>query len=172
MSKPITPITRLNKFFTQADYDLEIRMAREFLEGDINATIILYRINRELTQSDSVYGEASKDGIMFYPPIELKVMPTLASPENKAYNKNGTLNYLQDGQLSFVIYEAQLTELAIELTYGDYVGYGVTESEIRYYTIVNTGIKTYNNKNTIMGYKGAARKVICAPIDSTEFNAI
>jgi hypothetical protein len=46
-------------------------MGREAIEGDGNFTVILYQVDRELTEYDSVYGEASKDGIRYSPPVEL-----------------------------------------------------------------------------------------------------
>jgi hypothetical protein len=168
----IIPITRINKFFSGEDFDLEISMGREAIEGDGNFTVILFRVNREMSESDDLYGEAVKDGIRYYPPVELKVMPTLSTPENKTYNKNGGLRYLQDGNLTFGIYDAQLSELDTEISYGDYIGYAVTETEIRYYSVVNDGIKNYDNKHTIMGYKGAFRTIVCANVDASEFRGL
>jgi hypothetical protein len=171
-NKKITPITRINKFFSEEDFNLEISMGREAIEGDGNFTLILYRVDRQLTESDNVYGEASKDGIRFLPPVELKVIPLMAEPENTSYEKNGNLRYLQDGKLSFGIYDSQLTELKVSLSYGDYIGYPVTETEIRYFSVVNDGIKNFDNKHTIMGYKGAFRSVDCAPVDASEFRGV
>ena len=168
----ITPITRINKFFSEEDFNLEISMGREAIEGDGNFTLILYRVDRQLTESDNVYGEASKDGIRFLPPVELKVIPILEEPANESYNKNGSLRYIQDGKLNFGIYESQLTELKVSLSYGDYIGYPVTETEIRYFSVVNDGIKNFDNKHTIMGYKGAFRSVSCAPVDASEFRGM
>lgn len=166
------PITRMNKWFSQEDFNLEISMGREAIEGDGNFTVILFRVDRENTESDNLYGEASKDGIRFFPPVELKVHPTIALPENKAYNPNGTLKYLQDGQLSFGIYEAQLIELDTDISYGDYIGYPISENEIRYYSVVNDGDKNYDNRHTIMGYKHAFRTIVCANVDSNEFSGL
>jgi len=171
-NKKLIPITRINRFFSEEDFFLEINMGREAIEGDGNFTVILYRIDRELSEYDSLYGEATKDGIRYLPPLELKVIPIIAEPENKAYNPNGGLRYLQDGQLTFGIYDAQLTELKAELSFGDYIGYSVTEDDIRYFSVVNDGIKNYDNKHTIMGYKGAFRTIVCAAIDGSEFSAI
>lgn len=165
-----TPINRINKFFSNEDFDLEIQFGREAIEGDGNFTIILYRIDRETTASDDIYNEAAKDQIRFLPPVELRVVPMMAKPENKAYNANsGSLRYLQDGQFTFGIYDAQLAELDVELSYGDYIGYPVTETEIRYFSVVNDGKKNYDNPHTIMGYKGAFRTVVSASIDENEF---
>jgi hypothetical protein len=168
----ITPITRINKFFSEEDFNLEISMGREAIEGDGNFTIILYRVDREMTEYDTLYGEASKDGIKYFPPVELKVIPIMAEAENKSYNSNGSLRYLQDGQLTFGIYDMQLSELDTDISYGDYIGFPVTETEIRYFSVVNDGRKNYDNKHTIMGYKGAFRTVICASVDSSEFRGV
>lgn len=169
MSKSTVPITRINKFFSEEDFNLEISMGREAIEGDGNFTVILYRVDREMTEYDNVYGEATADGIRYFPPVELKVIPIMSEPENKSYNGNGSLRYLQDGQLTFGIYDAQLTELKTEISYGDYIAYPVTETDIRYFSVVNDGVKNYDNKHTIMGYKGAFRTVVCATIENNEF---
>jgi hypothetical protein len=169
-NKKVTPITRINKWFSSEDFDLEISMGREAIEGDQNFTIILYRVNRVESEYDELYGEATKGGIRFYPPLELKVIPIMSEPENKTYNPNGTLHNLQDGQFTFGIYDQQLQELDTEISLGDYIGYPVSETEVRYFSVVNSGIKNYDNRHTIMGYKGAFRTVLCANVDDSEFN--
>lgn len=167
------PITRINKFFGHEDFRLEIEMGREAIEGDGNFMVILYRVDREQTASDDLYGEAGKDDIRYFPPIELRVIPIMATPDNKTYNQSaGSLRYLQDGQFTFGIYEEQLGEFDTDISFGDYIGYPVTETEIRYFVVVNDGRKNYDNKHTIMGYKGAFRTVICAPTDPSEFRAV
>ena len=172
MSNNRVPITRINKFFSGEDFELEISMGREAIEGDGNFTVILYRVDRDMTQYDDLYTEATKDGVRFFAPIELKVVPTMNEPENKAYNSDGSARYLQDGQLTFGIYDAQLTEQGIDITYGDYIGYPVTETDIRYFSVSNDGKKNYDNKHTIMGWKGAFRSITCAPVDASEFRGI
>ena len=172
MNNPkLTPITRINRFFSSTDYELEVSMGREAVEGDGNFTIILYKVDRTNSQFDNLYGEAVADGIRFYPPIELKVIPLIGNPENKTYNKDGTARYIQDGPLSFGVYQQQLDELKTDIDYGDYMGYPVSENEIRYYSVANDGKKNFDNKHTIMGYKGAFRSISCSPIDASEFQA-
>ena len=168
------PINRVNKFFSEEDFTLEQQMGREAIEGDGNFVVVLYRVDREMTSSDDIYGEARKDEIRFFPPVELRVIPILASLKNQKTKRitvvfSGSLRYLQDGPLTFGIYDAQLNDLDVTLSYGDYIGYAVTEQEVRYYTVVNDGVKNYDNKHTIMGYKGAFRTVTCAPVDENEF---
>ena len=45
MSNRKVPITRLEKFFGAEDFELDIAMGREWLEGDMNFRLVLYRID-------------------------------------------------------------------------------------------------------------------------------
>jgi hypothetical protein len=170
--KKIIPISRINKWFSEEDFKLEINLGREAIEGDGNFTIILYRINRELTTTDDIYGEAGKDEIRYYPPVELLVSPIIEEPENKTYNPNGSLRFLEGGNLLFEIYVSQLDELDTDIDMGDYIGYPVTETNMIYFSVANDGKKNYDNKHTIMGYKSAFRSVTCNPVDGNEFRGV
>jgi hypothetical protein len=48
----LVPITRLGKFFGGEDYSLEIDMGMEWVNGDMNFTIVLYRIDRYKTKTE------------------------------------------------------------------------------------------------------------------------
>jgi hypothetical protein len=171
--KKVIPINRVNKFFSAEDFNLEVELGREYIEGDINMTVILYQVDREASASDDIYGEAGKDDIRFKVPVELSVIVSFKEPENKTYNQNtGSLRYLQDGQLVFGVYDSQLKELDAEITYGDYIGYPVSETEIRYFSVSNDGSKNYDNVHTILGFKGAFKTIVCAPVDESEFSGV
>ena len=87
------PITRLNKFFSEDDYNLHIEMGMEYLHGDLNMKVVLYQVDRTITGNDDVYGEAGKDDIKFKPPIEFNALVHVVAAENKSY-KSGLLRYL------------------------------------------------------------------------------
>jgi hypothetical protein len=164
------PITRVNKFFSENEFDLEQSFSREFIEGDGNFTVILYRVDRNNTSFDNVYNEAGVNEIKYLSPIELKVVPIMNEPDNKAYNGNsGSLRYLQDGQFIFSIHDKQLNDLDVDISFGDYIGYPVSETDVRFFSVVNDGRKNYDNKHTVFGYKGAYRTVTCASINENEF---
>ncbi len=171
VNKRQIPIKRINKFFSAEDYKLEIEMGREAIEGDGNFTVILYRVDRETTQSDDIYGEASASEINFLPPVELYVSPIIAPPENRTYNPD-SMRYLEDGNLNFTIYVAHLLELGVDIIVGDYIGYSIDELHMIYFTVTNAGEKNYNNTHTIMGYKGAYRVIECAIANEDEFNGV
>ena len=167
----MVPIKRINKFFSGRDFDLEIQMGREAMEGDGNFTVILYRVDRETTQSDDIYNEASADEVNYLQPTELHVVPMIDQPENKTYNES-SLRYLEDGNLTFTVYNEHLSELDVDIMVGDYVGYPINETELVYFSVTNAGEKNYNNKHTIMGYKGAYRVISCTFANKDEFNGM
>jgi hypothetical protein len=161
------PITRLNKFFSGEDFNLELDMGREYLEGDLNMSVILYRVDRQATDVDSLYGEVNSSELRFLPPIELVGLIKLELPENKAYSK-GSMRVLEHGKLTFSIYQEQLDELGVDVSYGDYIAYPENEFTIKYFTVVNDGKIFSDNSHTIFGYKGFYRTIICTPALSNE----
>ena len=148
------PIERLNKFFSQDDFDLEVGFGREWLEGDINIKVILYQVDRTETTHDDVYGEAAKEDIMFKPPIEIPVSFNMASPSNKNYNSDGSMRYLEYGTITLGVYQEQLDELGVDINYGDYIGYAENETSIKYFTVSNNGKIFSDNAHTIGGFRG------------------
>ena len=50
MSENKVPITRIGKFFGEEDFSLDVSIGSEWLEGDMNFTLVLYRIDRTKTK--------------------------------------------------------------------------------------------------------------------------
>jgi hypothetical protein len=167
LNKNKVPITRLNKFFSQEDFGLEIDMGREYLEGDLNMSVILYRIDPIATNVDSLYGEVNSSELRFLPPVELVGLIKIELPENKTWSKGGLRN-LEPGKLTFSLYQEQLDELEVDVKYGDYIAYPENEFTIKYFTVVNDGKIISDNSHTILGYKGFYRTIICTPALSNE----
>jgi hypothetical protein len=145
------PITRLGKFFDQNDYDLDINMGSEWLHGDMNFTLVLYRIDKMKTKTDDVYGETLKDGIKFLPPVEFKGLVQISEAENKNYG-NSRINQTEPGNMKVSVYQRQLDELGVDVSFGDYIGYYETEDRIRFYTVTDDGRVVSDNKHTYAGY--------------------
>jgi hypothetical protein len=164
------PIERVNKFFSAEDFELEIGFGREWLEGDINIKVVLYQVDREQTTTDDIYGEAGKGEIRFKPPVEIPVNFSYAAPTNKNYNSDGSLRYLERGNITIGVYQDQLDELGVDIEYGDYIGYQETETKIKYFTVSNDGRVNADNAHTIVGYKGFYRTITCVPTDLDEFD--
>ena len=165
------PITRLGKFFDQNDYDLDINMGSEWLHGDMNFTLVLYRTDRMKTKTDDVYGETLKDGVKFLPPVEFKGLVQISEPENKNYG-NSRINQTEPGNLKVSVYQRQLDELGVDVSFGDYIGYYETEDRIRFYTVTDDGRVISDNKHTYAGYKPFYRTIIASAVVDDEFRGL
>jgi hypothetical protein len=171
MSDNKVPITRLNKFFSEQDFDLDISMGEEWLVGDMNFTLVLYRVDRQRTNNDDVYGEALEDTIQYLPPVEFRGYVQIEAPTNVDYGSS-KLSQTEPGNIKIGVYQNELDNLSVEIAYGDYIGYYETESKVRYYSVVNDGRVVSDNKHTYGGYKPFYRSIIGAPVNNNEFNGL
>lgn len=167
----LVPITRLGKFFGGEDYSLDIGMGEEWLIGDMNFTVILYRIDRQKTKTDDVYGEVLEDGIQFLAPIELKGYVQVSAPVDK-FLGSSKVAQKEPGNMRFSIYQKTLEELGVEIFMGDYLGYYETEDRVRYYTVVDDGYVRSDNKHTYGGYKPFYRTIVATFVSENEFKGI
>jgi hypothetical protein len=167
----LVPITRLGKFFGNDDYNLDIQMGSEWLNGDMNFTLVLYKVDRQKTNTDDVYGEAVKDGIKFHPPVEFKGYVKIMAPENKNLGTS-KLDQTEPGNLQVSVYQSHLDELGIDIEFGDYIAYYETETRVRYYTVNNDGRVVSDNKHTYGGYKPFYRTIIASIVTENEFRGL
>jgi hypothetical protein len=171
MSSNIVPITRLGKFFGAEDYDLDISMGEEWLHGDMNFTLVLYRIDTYKSITDNVYGEAVTDGIKFLPPVEFKGYVQILAPENRNVG-NSRIDQFEPGNLKVGVYQQHLDELEIDINFGDYIGYYETETRVRYYTVNNDGRVVSDNRHNYGGTKPYYRSIVASPVGPNEFNGL
>jgi hypothetical protein len=171
MSSNIVPITRLGKFFGAEDYDLDISMGEEWLHGDMNFTLVLYRIDTYKSITDNVYGEAVTDGIKFLPPVEFKGYVQILAPENRNVG-NSRIDQFEPGNLKVGVYQQHLDELDIDINFGDYIGYYETETRVRYYTVNNDGRVVSDNRHNYGGTKPYYRSIVASPVGPNEFNGL
>jgi len=165
------PITRLNKFFSEDDFNLHIRMGEEYLNGDLNMTLVLYQIDRTKTDTDAVYAETGKDQIHFKPPVEFHGLVQIATAETKMY-KSGLLRFLEPGNMLLSVYLKELDDLEIDIRFGDYIGYPESEHKIRFYTVSNDGKVLADGKHKMFGYKPHYRTITCVPTQENEFRGV
>ena len=165
------PITRLGKFFGENDFDLDISMWEEWLIGDMNFTCVLYRIDKQKTKTDDVYGETVSDGIKFLPPIEFNAFVQVSAPENKMMGST-RMDQMEPGNIRVSVYQKTLDNLNVDINFGDYIGYYETETLVRYYTVNNDGRVVSDNKHTYAGYKPFYRTISASPVGPNEFKGL
>lgn len=167
----LVPITRLGKFFGAEDYALDIGMGEEWLLGDMNFTVILYRVDRTKTKTDDVYGEVVKDGIQFLAPVELQGLVQVMAPTPKLLG-NSKVEIHEPGNMKFSIYQKTLDDLGVEIFLGDYLGYYETEDRVRYYVVSDDGYVRSDNRHSYAGYKPFYRTIIATYVSENEFRGI
>lgn len=165
------PITRVGKFFGSDDYNLDLSIGEEWLYGDMNFTLVLYRIDRIKTKTDDVYGETLKDGIKFLPPVEFKAYVQIMAPENKNLGSS-KVNQFEPGNIKFSVYLKHLEELGIDINFGDYIGYYETEDRVRYYVVNNDGRVVSDNKHNYAGYRPYYRTLMASAVSENEFRGL
>ena len=165
------PITRLSKFFSQDDFNINIQMGQEYLHGDLNMKLVLYRVDRQNTVTDDIYAEVGKDQVKYLPPIEFNALVKIDEPKNSSY-KNGLNRYAEPGNLTLSVYISHLEELKIDIKYGDFIGYSDSEERLRYYTVSNDGRVTSDNKHKMFGFKPHYRTITCVPAQESEFRGV
>ena len=167
----LVPITRLGKFFGGEDYALDIGMGEEWLIGDMNFTVVLYRIDRQKTKTDDVYGEVLEDGIQFMAPVELKGLVQIMAPTNKLLG-NSKIKQDEPGNMKFSIYQKTLDDMQVNIFMGDYIGYYETEDRVRYYSVIDDGIVKSDNRHSYGGYKSFYRTIMATWVSENEFRGI
>lgn len=163
------PITRINRFFDHQDFQLDIDIAKELIEDDMNMKVVLYRIDRTKSNFD-IYGESSPREVRYQSPVELTVIPLLDKAENKTYAPNGSMRYQEHGMLTFNVLTDHLNEIDVDISYGDIIGYSYTETELKYFEVMDDGKINADNKHTYYGYKPYYRTIKCVVVDPNQFN--
>jgi hypothetical protein len=171
MGEKLVPISRLGKFFGAEDYSLDIGMGEEWLIGDMNFTVVLYRVDRRKTKTDDVYGEVLENGIQFLAPIELKGLVKVMPPTVK-FIGTSKVELKEPGNMQFSIYQKTLDDMEVEIFQGDYFGYYESEDRVRYYVVSDDGYVKSDNKHTYGGYKPFYRTVTATYVSENEFRGI
>lgn len=165
------PIHRNSLFYSDNDFNYEMNIGKNYLEQDVNQSVILYEVDLERTNLDSLYNETKLSDIVFKVPVELHVIYQIEQGELKAYEKSKNMGtYIKSGKLTFGVYQSTLDELNAEIKIGDYIGVQVTPTHREYYTVINDGRNNFDNTHSVFGTKPSWRTIICAYVDPVEFN--
>jgi hypothetical protein len=133
--------------------------------------LVLYRVDRNKTDADALYGEVGQDQIRYFPPVEFNALVKIDAPKNSSYNK-GLMRYNEPGNMTVSVYLKQLEDLKIDIKYGDYIGYPESEDKVRYYVVTNDGKVTSDNRHNMFGFKPHYRTITCAIAQNGEFRGV
>lgn len=166
------PINRNNLFYSEESYMFEMELGKDYLEQDVNQTVILYEVDLTKTNLDSIYGEYKPEQLVFKTPVEIHVIYEVDPSELKSYDKSKNLGtYIKNGKLKFGVYQFSLDEVGADIKNGDMIGIAISEDVRQYWVVTNDGRNNFDNAHSMYGYKPAWRTIECAPVsDKSEFN--
>jgi hypothetical protein len=170
------PINRNNMFYSEESFQFEQEIAKDYLETDLNQTLVLYRVDLNRTNLDATYNETGENDVQFKTPVEFHCVYKLNDSEEKAYNKAISAGvYVKPGKLEFGVMQKTLDELGVEINVGDYIGLlndnNSTSkwSNMLYFSVADDGRGTISNSKTVYGYKPFYRHCIANYVDKNEF---
>lgn len=163
MPNRTTPVTRNNLFYSEKDYQLESEIVSQYLEEDLNQSVVVYEVDRERTNSDEVYKDA-KGNVRYKTPKDIPCMYEIAESELKSYDSkfnNGV--YAISGNLTVYVMVHTLEKYHCEISRGDFIGVLVDDNRMQYFVVTDDGKVNTSNKMVMGAYKPAYRVVKCTP---------
>lgn len=162
------PITRNNMFYSMEDFNFEIMMGKQYIEEDMNQTVILYQVDLNKTNVDSLYGETDAASTVYKAPVEVPCVYEIEEPELKSYDKTKNLGtYMKTGKLKVGVYQETLDELGVDIKKGDTIAVQINEYHLEQFEVINDGKNNYDNNHSLFGVKPLYRSITCAPVDQT-----
>lgn len=170
--KNLRPPEKNNLFYSDVDFEYETEMVENYIEEDLNQSVVVYQIDRSKTKINNTYKDSNKTNIQYKPPREIPCMYEIKDSELKSFDaKTNNGVYSQDGNLNINVLTRTLKKYRCEISRGDYIGVHVDRNLIKYYVVVNDGKVNSANTHMIGGYRPAWRTIECTLVsDITEFN--
>lgn len=166
------PINRNNLFYSEEDFAFEREVGKNYIEQDMNQTVVLYQVDLDKTNADALYGETKANQVVYKAPVEIHCVYEISEPELKSYDKTKNLGtYMKTGKLTIGVYQETLDELGVDIKKGDYIGVQVSQTHMEYFTVSNDGRNNYDNAHTLFGIEPLFRTIECYNVDKSEFSA-
>lgn len=163
----LSPFNRNNKYFSENEYQYYLELSRSYM-STIDTSFYFIKVDKEQSQIDDLYGESYKEEITYKEPIEVPAVIELEEPENKSYiDPKGLIRYEEYGNLKLHVLIDDLARLGADITYGDYVGYRVSETQVIYFEVANDAQKSFENSKTFIGYRNYWKTITCVPTNKT-----
>ena len=166
------PINRNNLFYSEDDFAFEREVGKNYIEQDMNQTVVLYQVDLDKTNPDALYGETQANQVVYKAPVEIHCVYEISEPELKSYDKTKNLGtYMKTGKLTIGVYQETLDELGVDIKKGDYIGVQVSQTHMEYFTVSNDGRNNYDNAHTLFGIEPLFRTIEGYSVDQSEFSA-
>lgn len=166
----LTPIGRNNKFYSDEDFQYESSLIEEYIEEDLNQSIIVYEVDYVKTNVDTVYKE-TKQSIRYKTPKELPCMFEVKDSQTKSYDASTNKGvYSVSGNLVAYIPTFMFEKYKCNIKRGDYVGVQIDTERMAYFVVTNDDKLNIANSHYVGAYKTLWRMIEAAPVVDSEFN--
>ena len=163
----LSPLNRNNKYFSEKEYQYYVEQGREYLKT-IDTSFLFIKVIKEQSQIDDLYGEAYNEEITYAEPIQIPAVIELTEGENKAYvESKGMIRYEEYGNLLCHVLLADLELYGADITYGDFLGYRVSETEVIYFEVGDDNQKAEENNKVFLGYRKFWKTIVGVPTSQT-----
>lgn len=167
----VVPVKRNGLFYDREQFRFDMELAREYIEGDMGQTIVLYRVDLTKTNQDDLYGETKSTNIIYMPPVEVPCVYEVEPPELRTYEKQKNMGtYQKMGKLKFGVMEQTLEDLGVDIRIGDFVGVQVSERLMVYFQVENDGRNNFDNQHLQFGTVPFYRSITASWVDGATFN--
>ena len=151
VNKLLNDVKGLKTFFTNKEATLFTNAGRELVEGILQTSFLLFRIDYSKTKTHALYSESKVKN--YFPPIEIFGRLNVEVQDPSFHSKGGLVKK-GFGLLTAHIYIEQLRELELverengniivtKIKMGDYINY-----KGQYYEIVDDGYSQISNKHS------------------------
>lgn len=163
-------VNRNNMFYSENDYQYETDLMLNYLEEDLNQSVVIYEVDRRRTNLNSTYME-TKGKVFYKPPKEIPCLYEISDSELKSYDQN-TMNgvYSVSGKLTVYVLDKALEKYKCTVSRGDYIGVLVEPKRMVFFSVVDDGKVNTSNKFVLGGYRTAWREIKAAPCTLEEFS--
>ena len=165
-----SPVTRNNLFYSERDFAMEQEILCDYLEEDLNQTVVVYEVDRTRTNNDAVTKDSYK-GIRFKTPKELPCMYQIEGSQMKSYDSassNGA--YSLSGALTCYIPTEMFVKYNCDIKRGDYLGVQIDTNRMAYFVVNDDGKVNTANTSFMGALRPIGRIVKASPVTDTEFN--
>lgn len=156
---------RMGLFLSNNSFDLEKMYGRNYLKSDVIHKVKIYKIDIVNSKKHDLYNQSEPDEKVFFPPIEIFIMPLIESNEQNNYA--GDIGIIREDSQSFNfgVYLDELKEKNVEIDRGDIVEYNLSGDRRRFYEVDNAQNVT-TTENTFGGFLTYWKLIKTVPVKS------
>lgn len=141
-------------YYNQKDYQVDLRMSKDYIDEDMGLFIYLFSINITASKKD-IYGESMPSEKEFAEPIKLNAFVSLSKSETSRLGNNMLTNENMES-VKFGIFLDELEKTQTDPKRGDFILYD--DNQTKRFFEINT-ITNITSNNQMYNYKAFFKEI-------------